>query len=153
MHNTAPPKVRYLPPSVRFATGGRDVSAGTVAVLASLWVMGALAVLYGLPWRLDAMATGLTVLCLSAVAVYLEACPRFRVFLEWSAQDASWSVVADSLHPISIPCVPAVLLDFQRLLLVRVQCAPSGVHWLWCHRQDASQWHRLRCALFSVRQP
>lgn len=153
MAATAPRKVRYLSPSVRFDTGVLGVPGGTIAVLVSLWGMGGLAVLCALPWRLDALAMGFMALSLSALAVYLEVRPRGSVILEWRAQEASWFVTADASHSMPIPCVPTVVLDFQQLLLIRVQCASSGVRWLWCHRQDASQWHRFRCALFAVRQP
>lgn len=150
---TAAPKVRYLSPPVRFDTGGSGVSVGMLAVLAGLWTMGALAVLYGLPWRLDTLAMGFTALSLTACAVYWEAHPRDRVSLDWSAQGWHSLQASDAMNPAHVACVPTVVLDFQRLLLLRVQDVSGTVRWVWCQRQDVGQWHRFRCALFAARQP
>lgn len=150
----APRKVRYLPPPVRFVTGCATAPANLLIVLASLlWCTGALAVLCGLPLRLDTLVMGLAVLTLSGCAVYLEAHPREKIILDWSAQGWHASLASDATNPTHLFCTPIVVLDFQRLLLVRVQGLPGGVRWLWCQQQDVSQWHKFRCALFAARQP
>ena len=50
-------------------------------------------------------------------------------------------------------CTPHVVLDLQRLLLLRVTVATGRSHWVWMRRRNAQQWHRFRCALFAGRQP
>lgn len=124
-----------------------------MAVLVGLWGMGAMAVLYGLPWQLHSLAVGFAALLLTAWGAYREACLRTPVVLDWSAQGWQMSLPSDAVSSPSVPCAPTVILDFQRFLLVRVQGRSAGVRWLWCQRQDARQWHRFRCALFAARQP
>lgn len=150
---TTAPKVRYLPPPVRMEIGGWCAPARPWITLVGLWCAGAMAVLCNLPWQLEAWGVALAALFLSALAVYGEVCPRDTMVLDWSAQGWRCFLVQDAMNPPPNVCTPTVVLDFQRVLLVRVRDPARSVHWLWCVQHDAKQWHRFRCALFAARQP
>lgn len=149
----AAPKVRYLPPPVRFGAGATGSAPSAVGLVVVLWCTGALAVFYGLPWQSDALVVGAVLLLFSAWAAYGELLPREQVILDWSAKGWHCTVVSCHMPQPPVACAPTVVLDLQRLLLLRIQCASGGVLWLWCQRQDSALWHRFRCALFATRQP
>jgi hypothetical protein len=149
----AAPKVRYLPPPVRLGAGVTGFAPSAVGLIAGLWCAGALAVFYGLPWQSDVLAIGGVALLFSAWAASGEAWPREKVILDWSAQGWHCTLASRHMPQPPVACTPTVVLDLQRLLLVRVQNVCGGVCWLWCQREEAKQWHRFRCALFATRQP
>ena len=146
---TTTPKVRYLPPPVRLET--REAGLALVAP-AALWCLGVVALLWSLPQRPDALAFAVGAVVLTTWAAYREARPRTPVTLDWSTQGWHCAAGMGATQREPAPCVPIVLLDLQRLLLLRVQGLPGGVRWVWCQRRDANQWHRFRCALFAGSQ-
>jgi hypothetical protein len=50
-------------------------------------------------------------------------------------------------------CTPRIVLDLQRVMLLRVTASASRTYWLWMRSHNARSWHRLRCALYDGRQP
>ncbi len=70
--------------------------------------------------------------------------------LAWSPSNA-WSCLPKSTSIVAElqACSPRVVLDLQRVLLLRVNDTHGNVHWVWMRRTDKAQWHRLRCALFN----
>lgn len=147
---TTAPKVRYLPPPVRVEIGVPGTARG---VIAGLWCVGAAALWWGLPYQQDTFAIAVAVLLLTAWVAYLEANPRDSFVLDWSATGWRCNAGRSAAQAPSVPCAPAVVLDWQRLMLLRVRGLTGGARWVWCRRQDARQWHRFRCALFAGRQP
>lgn len=153
MTSITAPKARYLPPTVQ-AEFGKVRGVGVIALVGGLWSLGLLAVLAGVPWQAGSWPWGLAVLLASTVAAGFELRPRGRFLLAWSAAQGwllSNSCETDGRTPS--PCTPQVVLDLQKIMLLRVRAASGVVHWLWCEQQEARQWHRLRCALFARRQP
>lgn len=77
--------------------------------------------------------------------------------LAWNQREwtATWrSDNQDTEFNGVFPCTVRVLMDFQVIILARIRLQNGRTHVVWLSRKsDPQQWHRLRCALFSARQP
>lgn len=142
-------KEKYLPPAVAV-----DCDATRLVVpFQAVFVVGAMVLLM---WSLGShQSTHSAFLTLGAFGFCgflsqreFQSVPLDR--LAWSPSNA-WSCKPKSTTIVAElqACSPHVVLDLQRVLLLRVKDAHRNVHWVWMRRGDKAQWHRLRCALFN----
>lgn len=84
-------------------------------------------------------------LALWAVLAWREQRQAVTGQLQWDG--ASWWFVRPGA---SQEVEPAVILDLQRVLLLRIEAAGARVHWCWLEAgSDRSHWLALRRALYS----
>lgn len=146
------PKARYLPPPVSSEIGSAASDAARPVVVL-LWCAGATAVAVFLLQQPHYWLPGLVAVVLGAWMAYLELQQVVGVCLEWRHQ--GWCILhgTSAIETEELSCAPRVVLDLQRRLLLRVRDGRGRIHWVWLVRRDKAQWHRMRCALFAVRQP
>ena len=123
--------------------------AGCVVLALSLWFLGQPVVLH---WGRAAVLGLVAVATLGLGASLLSARP---VSLRWDEQ--RWHLgPADSVGHEPVAGTLAVALDLGSWMLLRFQADASGrraaVAWLPAQRRGLeSQWHALRCAVYSPR--
>ncbi len=142
-------KAKYLPPAVA-------VDCEAVRVVVSSPVVIVVSAMALLVWNLVLHQSPLSVVVTIAVFCFAFVIAR-REFhaiplaqLVWS-RSKGWSCLPKSTSfPTELqPCSPMVVLDWQRVMLLRVTGANGHVDWVWVQRGNAVQWHRMRCALFN----
>lgn len=145
-------KARYLPPPVSYEIGRADASGARFWVVC-LWCTGLVAVLCWLLQQPQYWLIGLVALVPGTWAALLEVHRVAGLRLEWGYQGWHLSLNSSVVDVVPLPCEPRVIIDFQRVILLRVADKQRRIHWLWLAQRDKAQWHYLRCALFAVRQP
>lgn len=152
MKQTAVPKARYLPPLVSYEIGPAG-SSGARGWVVGLWCAGVVAVARLLVLQPQFWPLGLGALAVGSWAALLELRSVAGQRLEW--RKPGWHLLLNQpgAAVADLLCEPRVVIDFQRMILLRVTDEQRMIHWVWLVRRDTTQWHRLRCALFARRQP
>lgn len=118
-----------------------------------LWCVGAVAVAGFLLQQPHYWLPGFGAVVLGAWAAYLELQQEAGARLEWRHQGWCMLQGTPAAEAEELSCAPRVVLDLQRVLLLRVRDGHERIHWVWLVRRDKTLWHRMRCALFALRQP
>jgi len=124
------------------------------------FLYGVVGVLFYLAWVLTLplgwLGLGATIaaglVCGGVVSREILRSPLAR--LEWSAAQG-WLCrpCAEAGVKELQACLPHVVLDLQRVMLLRVAVPGGAGYWVWMSRGHAQQWHRLRCALYGTCPP
>ena len=134
-------------PAVSFPVGRSRFQGGLLGVLI---VSGALTVV---AWSLQADALGWrhglaasVCLAVSALAVWHGGWRSPKGHLAWDGAAWYWAVDAQS-----VVVVPEVVVDFQRVVLVRLRDPAGGfVTWVWLdHALNPRRWAALRRAIYT----
>ena len=124
-----------------------------VRLILVLWLLGCVAALVFLmqsPLHPETLALLLASLALSGAVALVGWKKTPCGLLRWDGQAWHWSVFADA-----DPCHVTLLLDFQKVMLVRVYSMAGRRQWLWLDASQAgkaSPWIALRRAVVGSRR-